>query len=62
MDDCASLAAASGRAVGIGALAIGSVKYQAQRELFKAMLEADKPLYLDLPDAFAQARKHVGIA
>ena len=62
MDDCAPLAAASGRAVGIGALAIGNVKYQAQRELFKAMLEADKPLYLDLRDAFAQARKHVGIA
>jgi methylene-tetrahydromethanopterin dehydrogenase len=61
MDDGVPLAAASGRAVGIGALAVGNVKYQAQRELFKAMLETEKPLYLDLRDAFAQARKHVGI-
>ena len=60
MDDSAPLNAASGRAVGIGALAIGNVKYQAQRALFEAMLKAEKPLYLDLRDAFEQARKHVG--
>lgn len=62
MDDGAPLAAASGHAVGIGALAIGNVKYQAQRALFEAMLKADKPLYLDLRDALEQARKHVRMA
>jgi methylene-tetrahydromethanopterin dehydrogenase len=60
MDDAAPLTAASGRAVGIGALAVGNVKYQAQRGLFEAMLKAEQPLYLDLRDAFEQARKHVG--
>jgi methylene-tetrahydromethanopterin dehydrogenase len=60
MDDAAPLSAASGSAVGIGALAVGNVKYQAQRGLFEAMLKAEKPLYLDLRDAFEQARKHVG--
>ena len=60
MDDGAALAAASGRAVGVGALAIGNVKYQVQRGLFEAMLQAEKPLYLDFRDAFAAARKYVG--
>jgi len=30
------------------------------RERLEAMLKAEKPLYLDLRDAFEQARKHVG--
>jgi methylene-tetrahydromethanopterin dehydrogenase len=59
MDDGAPLASASGEAVGIGALAVGNVKYQVQRGLFEAMLNADLPLYLDFRDAFAAARKHV---
>lgn len=59
MDDGAPLAAASAKALGVGALAIGNVKYQVQRGLFEAMLQADKPLYLDFRDAFAAARKHV---
>jgi len=59
MDDGAPLAAASGKAVGVGALAIGNVKYQVQRGLFESMLAADKPLYLDFRDAFAAARKYV---
>lgn len=62
MDDGAKLEAASGRAVGIGALAVGNIKYQAQRGLLESMLKAEKPLYLDLRDAFAQARKHAGSA
>jgi methylene-tetrahydromethanopterin dehydrogenase len=44
-------------AVGIGALAIGNVKYQLQNILLKLMLEADKPLYLDFRDAFNKARE-----
>ena len=59
MDDGAPLAAASGKAVGVGALAIGDVKYKVQRGLFEAMLDAEKPLYLDFRDAFALARKYV---
>ncbi|MBF6647946.1 NAD(P)-dependent methylenetetrahydromethanopterin dehydrogenase [Methylobacter sp. BlB1] len=43
-------------AVGVGALAVGNVKYQLQHELLKSMLETDKPLYLDFRDAFNKAR------
>jgi methylene-tetrahydromethanopterin dehydrogenase len=62
MDDGKSLPAGSGKAVGIGALAIGNIKYQTQRGLLEAMLKADKALYLDLQDAFKEARKHAGLA
>ena len=62
MDDGKPLQSASGKAVGIGALAIGNIKYQTQRGLLKAMLEADKALYLNLPEALQEARKHAGIA
>lgn len=58
MDDGAPLEAASGRAVGIGALAIGNIKYQVQRALFEEMLKGDKALYLDFRDAFAAARRY----
>ena len=61
MDDGEPLRARSEKAVGIGALAIGSIKYKTQRSLLEAMLKADKALYLDLRDAFAQARKHAGL-
>jgi methylene-tetrahydromethanopterin dehydrogenase len=47
------------RAVGIGALAVGDIKYQVQRKLFELMLDSEKPVYLDFRDAFAVARKHV---
>jgi methylene-tetrahydromethanopterin dehydrogenase len=45
-------------AVGVGALAVGDIKYQVQRKLFEQMLDAEKPVYLDFRDAFAVARKH----
>jgi methylene-tetrahydromethanopterin dehydrogenase len=57
MDDAKPLNAGSGRAVGIGALAIGNVKYQVQRGLLEAMIQAEKPLALDFRDAFARARE-----
>ena len=57
MDDGAPLAAGSGKAAAIGALAIGNVKYQVQRGLLEAMIATDKPLYIDFRDAFAAARK-----
>ena len=44
-------------AVGIGALAVGNVKYQLQSILLKLMLETEKPLYLDFRDAYAKARE-----
>lgn len=43
-------------AVGIGALAIGNVKFKTQHGLFKAMREATTPVYLAFDDAFALAR------
>src|SRR6266850_2151880 len=61
MDDGRPLPAKSGKAVGIGALAIGNIKYQTQRGLLESMLKADKALYLDLRDAFVEARNHAGI-
>ncbi len=57
MDDGKPLNAASGKAVAIGALAIGNIKYQVQRGLLEAMIAAEKPLYIDFRDAFAAARK-----
>jgi methylene-tetrahydromethanopterin dehydrogenase len=45
------------RAVGIGALAVGNVKYQAQHRLLVRMREAGKPLSLGFDDAFAVARE-----
>jgi methylene-tetrahydromethanopterin dehydrogenase len=62
MDNGKPLQSASGKAVGIGALAIGNIKYQTQRGLLKTMLEADKAQYLNLPEAFQEARKHAGSA
>lgn len=44
-----------GRGVGIGALAVGNVKYQTQSRLFRRMLEADQPLCLDFRDAYEVA-------
>jgi methylene-tetrahydromethanopterin dehydrogenase len=44
-------------AVGVGALAIGNVKYQLQHTLLKLMLETDKPVYLDFREAFKKARE-----
>ena len=42
--------------LGVGALAIGDVKYKTQAGLFKRMLDAKKPLALDFRDAFELAR------
>ena len=46
-------------AVGVGALAVGNVKYQLQNEMLKLMLETDRPLYLDFREAFNKAREIV---
>ena len=46
-------------AVGIGALAIGDVKYKLQQALLRETLESEKPVYLDFRNAFDGARKLV---
>lgn len=46
-------------AVGVGALAIGNVKYRLQQALLKLTLETDKPVFLDFREAFTRARELV---
>ena len=50
----------TGRGVGIGALAVGNVKYQTQRQLFDRMLASDTPLCLDFRDAYTLAVEIAG--
>lgn len=45
------------KAVGIGPLAVGNVKYKVEFGLFKRMIEADKTVTLDFQDAFSLARE-----
>ncbi len=47
------------KAVGIGALAIGNVKYKVHYRMFEMMKNTDKPLYLDHDEAFKVAREYV---
>ena len=55
MDDAKPLAGTS--AVGIGALAVGNVKYQTQHRLLVQMQKAEKAVVLSFPEAFAVARE-----
>ena len=59
MQDCKELTASSSGAIGIGALAIGQVKYQAQSKLLKKMANSEKPVFLDFHDALELAREYV---
>jgi methylene-tetrahydromethanopterin dehydrogenase len=43
-------------AIGIGALAIGNVKYQVEHRLFTRMRTAGKPAYFGFTEAFDEAR------
>jgi methylene-tetrahydromethanopterin dehydrogenase len=45
-----------GHAVGLGALAIGNVKYQTQAGLFRKMIESGEILSLDFRDAYELAK------
>lgn len=54
MDDGKPLAGTS--AIGIGALAVGNVKYQTQHRLLVRMRETDKPVVLSFDAAFEVAR------
>ena len=46
-------------AIGIGALAIGNIKYKLQHKLLKLILENQTPVYLDFRDAFIKAQQLV---
>lgn len=43
--------------MGVGALAIGNIKYKTQSALLKRMRESDSPVYLSFDDAFEMARE-----
>lgn len=47
-------------AIGVGALAIGNVKYKTQAGLLARMRESETPCYLSFDDAFALAREFAG--
>ena len=46
------------KSVGIGALAMGNVKYKVHYRMFEMMKETNKPLYLDHIEAFKVAREY----
>lgn len=50
------------QALGVGALAIGDIKYKCESGLFKQMLSSDNPLALDFRHAYAKAKELTGIA
>jgi methylene-tetrahydromethanopterin dehydrogenase len=52
----------SGRARGIGALAIGNIKYQTELGLFRRILGSEKPLSVGLHEGFALASEIAGRA
>ncbi|NOQ65337.1 MAG: methylenetetrahydromethanopterin dehydrogenase [Methyloprofundus sp.] len=61
-DNGKALAGSTSGAVGIGALAIGNIKYKVQSQLLKQMVEVDKPIYLHFEHAFSMAREQIKAA
>lgn len=57
MDDGSSIEDSQSGAVGIGALAIGNVKYQTQHRLLQLMRETEEPVYFHFEHAFEVARQ-----
>ena len=55
----APIQGSNSQAVGIGALAIGNIKYHTQNRLLKKMLDTDKPVYLHFEHAFEVARDYM---
>ena len=43
---------------GVGALAVGNVKFKTEHELLAAMGDAQPRLYVGVAEAFAAARRH----
>jgi methylene-tetrahydromethanopterin dehydrogenase len=52
-------ASSSRAAFGVGALAVGNIKYRLQQELLTSLLASENPVYLDFRDAFKKARELV---
>ncbi len=59
MDDGVPVPGSTSGALGLGALAIGNIKYKVQQGLLRQMHEAGSPQYLGLDEAFEAARRHV---
>jgi methylene-tetrahydromethanopterin dehydrogenase len=57
--DGTAIESSTSGAVGIGALAIGNVKYQTQNLLLKRMIVSVKPIYLHFEHAFEVAREYI---
>ncbi len=57
--DCVPIKGSGSGAIGIGALAIGNVKYQTQHKLLQEMRGSEKPVYLDFERAFEIAEEIV---
>lgn len=51
-----ALATQSPVALGIGALAVGNIKYKLQQAMLKSILEAKTPISIDFREAFAEAK------
>jgi len=58
-DNGKAIAGSNSGAVGVGALAIGNVKYQVQSALLKRMITTEKPVYLHFEHAFEAARNYI---
>lgn len=58
-DNGKEIAGSTSGAVGIGALAIGNIKYQVQSSLLKRMITTEKPVYLHFEHAFTAAREYI---
>ena len=58
-DDVVKMGNAPGECYGIGALAIGNIKYKSQHDCLKLMYASDKPVFLHFEHAFEFAQKDV---
>ena len=59
MDNVVAMKNSKSGCFGIGALAIGNIKYKSQHECLKLMCSSDKPVYLHFEHAFEFAQKNV---
>ncbi len=58
-DNGKEIAGSPSAAIGLGALAIGNIKYKTQSQLLKQMIESDTPVFLHFEHAFEVARQIV---
>lgn len=59
-DDAKPLGLPGGKAVGIGALAVGNVKYKTQQSLLRQMRAAETPVYFGFVECLAEAKRQLG--